>query len=155
MFRIGARCRSVCPCFTWCAFPLQLSIHLRLFSHLVGRIKHSNILFLPFYCKRTTSFKSRNNSTSLTWGIQLMCQGTSNAWQLLKIWLCVCIAGSELWVFWELLCSPCWGCKQAIPKRWTELPLTLKSGGDVWPYTSLQTWASPADTILLEGKKYD
>lgn len=60
MFRISARCRSVCPCFTWCAFPLQLSIHLRLFSHLVGRIKHSNTLFLPFYCKRTTSFKSRN-----------------------------------------------------------------------------------------------
>lgn len=30
-------------------------------------------------------FQKQKGSTSLTWGIQLVCQGTSNTWQLLKI----------------------------------------------------------------------
>lgn len=60
------------------------------------------------------------------------------------------------------LCLHCWlwagsllraavlallGVQAGHSQRWTEFPLTIERGGEVWPYTALQTWASPAATI--------
>lgn len=105
---------------------------------------------LHLVLQKDNFFQNQKDSTSLTWGIQLRCQGTSNAQQLLKIWLCICGVLSELWVFKELLGWSCYGCEQAAPERWTELPLIFKRSGEVWAYTALQSWSSPsspADTI--------
>lgn len=45
--------------------------------------------FPALLLQKDNFFQKQKDSTSLTWGIQLMCQGTSNAWQLLKIYLCL------------------------------------------------------------------
>lgn len=136
---------DLCACFTWCVSPLQHTI-LRPFSPLGARVKHSYIPFLPFtsYCKRTISLKIKKTQIpwpeESRWGVREP-QMPSNFWKF-----------DFVFALFSLSCRSSGSCCAGPAMDVSRLPLKgdqnfLKSSGEVWAHTALQTWASPADTI--------